>query len=205
MTLNDEVKQACEKTAYSSFCVEALAITQRYQDCMPVQTKNWLVERKDSEMLISTSTTSECLLRVRWYFVYIVAGWVCFAATIYRADIISWQTDCREPSRSHKDQFVSPYHIMTSSIPSRFISSGFIFSRKQACPWKLRKFAHSENFPVYISITFLIARARFLWSRPQTTSHVVVVWPRGNRHVKKIVREPNGAKTETMGHCIRRE
>ena len=28
MTLNDEVKQACATTAYSSFCVEYLAITK---------------------------------------------------------------------------------------------------------------------------------------------------------------------------------
>ena len=66
---------------------------------------------------------------------------------------------------------------------------------------------------IYIRHT-LIAWARFLWSRPQTTSHVVLVrpggdrkimrvretkWsrglmvlvrPGGNRRVKKIVREP---------------
>ena len=38
----------------------------------------------------------------------------------------------------------------------------------------------------------LIAWVWFLWSRPQTTSHVVLDRPRGNRRVKKTMREPNG-------------
>ena len=50
--------------------------------------ENWLVEQKDSALLIWNSTTSECFLRVRWYFVHMVAGWVCFATTYYREDII---------------------------------------------------------------------------------------------------------------------
>ena len=42
----------------------------KYQDCMPVRARNWLVERKDSALLISNSTTLERFLPVRWYFVY---------------------------------------------------------------------------------------------------------------------------------------
>ena len=61
---------------------------RKYQDCMPARAKNWLVEQKDSALLILNSTTSERLLRVHWYFVHIVAGWVCFAVTIHREDII---------------------------------------------------------------------------------------------------------------------
>ena len=41
---------------------------------------------------------------------------------------------------------------------------------------------------IYIRHT-LIAWERFLWSRPQTTSHVVMVWPGGNWRVKKIMWE----------------
>ena len=37
-------------------------------------------------------------------------------------------------------------HVMTSSIS---IFSRFLFSRKQVCPRKSRKFAPSENFPLY--------------------------------------------------------
>ena len=36
---------------------------------LPLQVRNWLVEQKDSALLISTSTTSECLLQVHWCFV----------------------------------------------------------------------------------------------------------------------------------------
>ena len=35
-----------------------------------------------------------------------------------------------------------------------------------------------------------IWEVRFLWSRPQTSSHVVVIQPGGDRRMKKIVREP---------------
>ena len=42
---------------------------------------------------------------------------------------------------------------------------------------------------MYIHHT-LIAWAQLLWSRPQTTSHVVLVRPGGDRRVKKIVQEP---------------
>ena len=116
---------------------------------MLARTKNWLVEQKDSALLISTSTTCEHLLRVHWYFVYIVAGWVCFAANIYRADTI-FMADCREPSHSHGYQLISMYNVMTSSIHlGSFIFSRFIFSRKQICQWKSQKFAPSENFPLY--------------------------------------------------------
>ena len=37
-------------------------------------------------------------------------------------------------------------HVMTSSIS---IFSRFLFSRKQVCPRKSRKFAPSKNFPLY--------------------------------------------------------
>ena len=37
-------------------------------------------------------------------------------------------------------------HVMTSSIS---IFSRFLFSQKQVCPRKSRKFAPSENFPLY--------------------------------------------------------
>ena len=57
------------------------------------------------------------------------------------------QTDCREPSHSHG--YTNSYHIMTSSIPSWFIFSQFIFSRKQVCLRKSQKFSPSENFPLY--------------------------------------------------------
>ena len=61
---------------------------------------------------------------------------------------------------------------------------------------------------IYICHT-LIAWAWFLWSRPQTTSQVVLVQPRGDRHVKKIVQElaemeqeqSKQAKTETKGYA----
>ena len=68
------------------------------------KTHYWRVERKNSALLISNSTTSKRLLQVRWYFVCIIACWVCFAATIYGVDVI-FAAD--GPSRSHWYQFVS--------------------------------------------------------------------------------------------------
>ena len=46
---------------------------------------------------------------------------------------------------------------------------------------------------IYIRHT-LIAWARFLRSRPQTTSHVVLVRSGGDRRVKKIVQEPKWSR-----------
>ena len=43
----------------------------------------------------------------------------------------------------------------------------------------------------------LIAWARFLWSRPQTTSHVVLVRPGGNRKIVRV-REPKWSR----GHMV---
>jgi len=46
-TLNDEAnKQACATTAYTSFCVEAFAITKVSR--LPPRARNWLAEQKDS-------------------------------------------------------------------------------------------------------------------------------------------------------------
>ena len=42
---------------------------------------------------------------------------------------------------------------------------------------------------VFVCMYIYIAWARFLWSCPQTTSHVVLVRQGGDRHLKKIVRE----------------
>ena len=42
---------------------------RKYQDCMPARARNWLVEWKDSALLISNSTTSERFLSIHWYFV----------------------------------------------------------------------------------------------------------------------------------------
>ena len=92
------------------------------------------------------STTSECLLRVRWYFVCIVAGLVCFAATIYTKHYFCGKQTV-ENHLIHTG--TNSYHIMTSSIPSWFIFSQFIFSRKQVCLRKSQKFSPSENFPLY--------------------------------------------------------
>ena len=69
MTLNDEAeKQAWATTALPSFCVEAFTITKVYIKTTAVP-KNWLVEQKDSALLILTVTTSDYLLQFRWYFV----------------------------------------------------------------------------------------------------------------------------------------
>ena len=63
LSLNDEAnKQACATTAYSSFCVEVFAIMKVSR--LPLRARNWLVEQKDSVLLISTSTTLKCLFRV---------------------------------------------------------------------------------------------------------------------------------------------
>ena len=107
--------------------------------------RNWLVKRKDSALLISNSITSERFLRVCWYFVYIVVGWVSYAVTITGRTLFSWQTV--ENHLVHTS--TNSYRIMTSSILSWFIFSQFIFSRKQVCPRKSWKFAPSKNFPLY--------------------------------------------------------
>ena len=79
--------------------------------------------RKDSVLPISNLTTLERFLRFRWHFVYIVVGWVSSAAIIYRADII-FAADCREPSCSHRYQFIS-HNDVSNSLRVHF--SLFIF------------------------------------------------------------------------------
>ena len=73
----------------------------------------------------------------------------------------------------------------------------------------IRCFKHSNAIEIRNGITFdfytglphiyichtLIAWVRFLWSRPQTTSHVVLVRRGGDRRVKKIVREPKWSRS----------
>ena len=49
------------------FCVEAFGIVKA--SGLPPWARNWLVEQKDSVVLISTSTTPEHLLQVCWCFV----------------------------------------------------------------------------------------------------------------------------------------
>ena len=44
----------------------------------------------------------------------------------------------------------------------------------------------------YISVTLLIAWVQFLWSRPQTTSHVVQVQPGGDRKIVRACESQNG-------------
>ena len=51
---------------------------------------------------------------------------------------------------------------------------------------------------IYICIRHtLITWARFLWSRPQTTSHVVLVRPGGDRKIVRV-REPKRSR----GHMV---
>ena len=48
---------------------------------------------------------------------------------------------------------------------------------------------------IYVYIRhILIAWVRFLWSRPQTTSHMVLVQSEGDRHVNEIMREPKWSR-----------
>ena len=49
---------------------------------------------------------------------------------------------------------------------------------------------------IYIRHT-LITWARFLWSRPQTTSHVVLVRPGGDRKIVRV-REPKRSRGHTV-------
>ena len=42
---------------------------------------------------------------------------------------------------------------------------------------------------------YIIAWVQFLWSRPQTTSHMILGRPEGDRHVKKIVRESKWSRS----------
>ena len=60
-----------------------------------------------------------------------------------------------------------------------------------------RSFAQCVSL-VYIYIRHtLITWARFLWSRPQTTSHVVLVRPGGDRKIVRV-REPKRSR----GHMV---
>ena len=74
------------------FCVEAFGIVKA--SGLPPWARNWLVEQKDSVVLISTLTTLEHLLQVCWHFVQYQAD-----SSLQRP--FRGQTDCSEPSHSH--------------------------------------------------------------------------------------------------------
>ena len=109
---------------------------RKYQDCMPARARNWLVERKDSALLISNSTIQS----ISYGFVGILSSLFCSNHLLgrhYRG---------RQTVENHLIHTgTNSYRIMTSSILSWFIFSRFIFSRKQVCWQKSRKFAPSEN------------------------------------------------------------
>ena len=52
---------------------------------------------------------------------------------------------------------------------------------------------HCSQF-MFVCI-YIVAWVQFLWSRPQTTSHTILVRPEGDRHVKKIVRESKWSRS----------
>ena len=106
--------------------------------------RNWLVERMESALLISNSTTSERFLRVCWYFVYIVVGWVSYAVTITGWTLFSWQTDCREPSRSHEYQFISHNDVINSLLVHFF--AVYIFA-EAGLSAKIVKICTQQKFP----------------------------------------------------------
>ena len=60
-----------------------------------------------------------------------------FGTANLKLDNFGTFADCREPSRSHGNKFVSHNDV---------INPRFIYSRKQVCQ---RKFAPSKNFPLY--------------------------------------------------------
>jgi len=92
--------------------------------------RNWLVERKDSALLISNLTTSERFLRVCWYFVYIELAESLLQQPLPGGHYIRG----RQTVENHLvHTSTNSYRIMTSSILSWFIFSQFIFLRKQVC------------------------------------------------------------------------
>ena len=74
------------------------------------------------------------------------------------------QTDCREPSRSHGYQFVSTYHIMTSSTPPCSFFRGLYFCgsrsvRENLHPVKISCYTvlllHMAKWTMYTTITWV--------------------------------------------------
>ena len=86
----------------------------------------------------------------------------------------------------HKDIYSKPCTLITERLSARLLivqCSQFTFVCMYIC--------------MYICHT-LIVWVQFLWSRPQTTSHVALIWPGGDQRMKKIVREPKWSR----GHMV---
>ena len=78
--------------AYSSFCVDASAITKVSR--LPLWARNWLVEQKDYTADLDFDNFGVSF---------------CIVADSFLQRPFRGQIDCREPSHSHRYQFVSTY------------------------------------------------------------------------------------------------
>ena len=160
---NDEAKQACATTAYSSFCVEAFAITKvsRLHAGAGEKLACWTEGFSTADLELDNFGAS-------------LTGSLVFCTHSSRLSLFcSDYSQGRHYFRGRQTvenhlvhTGTNLYHIMTSSIPSWFIFSRFIFSWKLVCPRKSQKFAPSENFPLYgISVWQHMTHASsILWS-----------------------------------------
>ena len=114
-------------------------------------------------------------------------------------------------------------YIMTSSISILVRFSWFIFLQKQVCPRNLRKFAPSENFPLY-GIASVLNRqlvqhrvktrliksdylnsdqlVRNLWNayKGQLFTQAIIVW---HIHNNYLLRKCANARLQTHWRCLR--
>ena len=132
--------------AYSSFCVEALAITKVSRLHASVDEKLACWTEGFSTADLNSDNFRVSLTGLLAFCIH--SSWVCFPATIYRADII-FAADCREPSSSQGYQFISTHCIMTSSFHLSSFFHGLYFRRSRSVCENRRKFAPSKNFPLY--------------------------------------------------------
>ena len=111
---------------------------RKHQDCHCGRETGLL----DSALLISTSTTPERFLRVRWHFVQ-------YQADSSQQRPFKGQTDCREPCRSDGYKFVSTYahnDIINYHLGSFFPFRGFYFV-ETGLSAKIAKICTQRKFP----------------------------------------------------------
>ena len=133
--LNDEAKkQACATTAWSSFCVEAFEITKVSRQ--PPRAGNRRVGFSWSRPFNNFGTSH---------------GFVGILDSSRLILLYSNHLEGRQTVQNHLVHIGARNDVINFHL-SAFFFAVFIFARKQACPRKSRKFAPSENFPLYGSM-----------------------------------------------------
>ena len=107
-----------------------------------------------------------------------------------------------EPIHTSWTQSSTSYHFIGNSI--WHYSNPFpilLIAKRLSARLLIVQCSHFMFVCIYICIYIrhtLIAWVQFLLSRPQTTSHVVLVRPGGDWRVKKIMREPKWSRSHMV-------